>query len=193
MAVDRNHQGKGCAFPECPSFGHLLVPACCFPCCCRWCGGRKSQEVLWTFRIFPNKRNGHETCSFYRRYSKIIRGSLSWQRLLLANCFMPFVTDDSFHNLFNMWLSGKSGKKAVLSKPEPAREPILYFVISVVFRPASSWKISAKILDNQKSIRLKESGFGDCTEKEVRLETHVHQPHIIYIKGSFGLFVWTIF
>ena len=41
-------------------------------------------------------------------------------------------------SFFNMKLSGKWGKKAVLSKREPAREPILYFVILVVFRPASS-------------------------------------------------------
>ena len=24
MAVDKNHQGKGCAFAQCPSFGHFL-------------------------------------------------------------------------------------------------------------------------------------------------------------------------
>ena len=113
MAVDKNHQGKGCAFPECPSFGHLRFSACCFPCRCRWGSWWKSQEVLWTFRIFPNKRNGHETYSFYRRYSKIILGSLWWQALLIGNCLMSFGTDDSFNyfSFFPARLSGNSGKQ----------------------------------------------------------------------------------
>ena len=97
MAVDRHHQGKRCAFAQCPSFGHFLFSTRCFPRHCRWWSGRKSQEVLWIFRIFPNKRNGHETYSFYRGYSKIILGSSWWQGLLLANCFTPFGTENRFN------------------------------------------------------------------------------------------------
>ena len=146
MAVDRNHQGKGCAFAQCPSFGHLLVPACCFPHHCRWWGGWKSQEVLWTFRIYSNKSNGYEACSFYRRYSEIILRSSWWQGLLIGNCFMSFGTADSFNYLpFSTWGYPKNrGNKAVLSKREPKRVPLSYFRSALICIFSTHWKISWK-------------------------------------------------
>ena len=71
---------------------------------------------------------------------------------------MFFGTDDGF-NYFSF--SSQDYRqirenKAVLSKPEPAREPILYFVISVVFRLTSAWKIVQKfwIIRNQFALRI---------------------------------------
>ena len=155
MAVDKNHQGKGCAFPECPSFGHLRFRACCFPRHCRWWDGWKRQEILWTFRIRSNKGTGHETCSFYRRYSKIILGSLWWQGLLIGNPFTFFGTGDRFNYFpFSTRSCPENRKnKAVSSKREPKRESASCFLLLLAFRLTSAWKISAKILDNQKSIR----------------------------------------
>ena len=147
MAVDKNHQGKGCAFPECPSFGHLRFSACCFPCHCRCGGWWKSQEVLWTFRIRSNKRNGHETYSFYRRYSKIILGSLWWQGLLTENCFPSFGTENRFNYFsFSPWGYRKIREnKAVSSKREPKREPLSFFRSALICILSTHWKRSKKV------------------------------------------------
>ena len=56
---------------------------------------------------------------------------------LIASCLSGWLIV-SIIFLFQHEVIRKIGKKAVLSKREPAREPILYFVISLVFRPASS-------------------------------------------------------
>ena len=147
MAVDKNHRGMGAALLR---NALLLVissaGACCFPRHCRWGGWWKRQEVLWTFRIFPNKRTGHETYSFYRRYSKIIRGSLSWQRLLLANCFMSFGMADSF-NYFSFSTFGylkNRENKSVSSKQQPALEPLSYFRSALICILSTHWKRSRK-------------------------------------------------
>ena len=147
MAVDRNHQGKGYAFAQCSSCGHFLFSTRCFPRRCCWWDGRKSQEVLWAFRIFPDKRYGNETYSFYRRYSKIILGSLWWQGLLLANCF-TFSGRTIVFNYFSFSTCGypeNRGNKAVSSKGEPKREPVSCFWSALIYILSTHWKISRKV------------------------------------------------
>ena len=157
MAVDRHHQGKGCAFAQCSSFGHLRFSACCFPCRCRWGSWWKSQKVLWTFRIFPNKKNGDETCSFYRRYSEIILGSLWWQGLLIGNCFPSFGTENRFNYFsFSTCCYPENRKnKEVSSKREPKREPLSCFRSALICILSTHWKISVKfwLIGNQFALR----------------------------------------